>query len=243
MFISNAGQFSQTGPRGRPPELLFGKDAPGTESWLKRAKRSSLYFRVDEGNSIFAIYMKTGTAGTAADWVVQFSNSSTGFLPVPLTTLREIFTNDIGVAADGAAQGSGGILATDTTPALEYANGDTDSQIRVLWAAGNVDKVAFQMPLPDDLGAGSDITLMVRGEMGGATDTPTLTVETFFNEGDTKVSDTSAAFTDAVGEFATTIAAADVPSGARTMSVEITPGAHATDTLILYAVWLEYKKK
>ena len=40
-----------------------------------------------------------------------------------------------------------------------------------------------------------------------------------------------------------TIAAADVPSGAQTLTVGLTPAAHTTDIMYLSAVWIEYKKK
>ncbi len=43
------------------------------------------------------------------------------------------------------------------------------------------------------------------------------------------------------------MAAADFPAGNGTvpisMTVEITPGSHTSDTLTVYATWLEYIKK
>jgi hypothetical protein len=40
-----------------------------------------------------------------------------------------------------------------------------------------------------------------------------------------------------------TIAAADVPAGAQTLTVGLTPAAHTTDIMYLTALWIEYKKK
>lgn len=165
-----------------------------------------------------------------------------GFIALPLADWREIASNDIQTAADGAAKGSGGILASDTTPILEYTNGDTDSAIRINWAAGNTDPIAMQVPLPPDFNTATDLELHLRAGMGGSTDTPTIALDSFFNEGDTKVEDASGSVSDTISEVIATIAAADVPSGAQTLSVELTPGAHSTDALHVYAAWLEYAR-
>lgn len=169
-------------------------------------------------------------------WRPVGSGNEIGTIQVPLTAVREVASNNIPDAA-----GIGGILASDTTPILQFTNGDTDSALRLNYAATVVDPITFQVVLPDDLDEGQNIVINVRAAMSNTNDTPTLTAETFFNEGDTKVSDASAAVTGAtVADYAITIAAADVPSGARTMSVELTPGAHGTDILYVYGIWVEY---
>jgi hypothetical protein len=165
----------------------------------------------------------------------------TGWIPIPLTALREVFSNNMTNIA-----GNGGVMASDTTPIFEYLNGDTDSTLRLRWAAANVDAVAWQMPLPPDIDPSNPIYVKLIAAMGGATDTPTLTLETFFGVGDTKVSDTSSAVTGTTAAVYTiTIAAADVETNARkqTASFELTPGTHGTDTFLLYAVWMEYTKR
>jgi hypothetical protein len=162
----------------------------------------------------------------------------TGFIPVPLTSLREVFSNAITNIA-----GNGGVLASDTTPVLNFTNGDTDSALRVLWAATNVDPVIFQVPLPPDLDEASNVEVHFRAAMEGATDTPVISADSYFNEGDTKVEDDSAAVTGTTyAEYIITIAAADVPAGAQTMTVELTPGAHGDDDLYMTAVWVEYQR-
>ena len=165
----------------------------------------------------------------------------TGWIPVPLTALREVFSNNMTNIA-----GNGGVMASDTTPIFEYTNGDTDSTLRLRWAATNVDPVAFQTPLPPDLDFSAPLYVKLIAAMGGSTDTPVLTLESFFGVGDTKVSDTSSAITGSTAaQYTITIAAADLESNARkqTVSMEITPGAHGTDTFLLYAVSIEYTKK
>jgi len=160
-----------------------------------------------------------------------------GWLGIPLTDWREVGTNDIqNLAAHG------GILAKDATPNLEFTNADTDSAIRLTWDASDSNAIATQIPLPPDLNAGADLVLHMRAAMAGTTDTPVIDADSFFNEGDTKVSDASAAITGAtVAEYTITIAAADIPAGAQTLSIELTPAAHTTDALYVYATWMEYE--
>lgn len=161
-----------------------------------------------------------------------------GFVGVPLTSLRELTTGAIPNAA-----GNGGLLASDTTPILSTINGDTDGALRVSWAASNSDPVGFQVLLPPDLDDAADVVIKFRAAMAGATDTPAVSADSYFNEGDTKVEDDSAAVTgSAYAVYAITIAAADVPAGAQTLSVELTPGAHTTDALYLTAMWVEYTR-
>jgi hypothetical protein len=170
--------------------------------------------------------------------IVTTLTSTQGFIDLPLDGWREVASNDITNAA-----GNGGVLATDTTPTLEYVNGDTDSQIRVLWAGGNADPLARQISLPPDLDRTQPIVINLRGVMGGENDAPVMDIDTFFNEGDTKVEDATAAWDNSVSARTATIAAADIPAAAATMSVELTPGAHATDAMVLYSSYVTYTKK
>jgi hypothetical protein len=182
-----------------------------------------------------------GTAQLATGAVTAAKLSATlkaGFVPVSLQILREVVSNDIPNTA-----ATGGLLTKNTTPILEFINGDTDSAIRLNWAASNSDPVTFQVPLPPDLDEAAVVEVHLRAAMGGATDTPVISADTFFNEGDTKVEDDSAAITGtSYAEYTISIAAADVPAGAQTMSVELTPGAHTTDALYITAVWVEYTR-
>jgi hypothetical protein len=87
----------------------------------------------------------------------------------------------------------------------------------------------------------ADIVIHFRAKSGGATDTPTIASDAFFNEGDTKVEDVSSALGAAFAENTITIDAGDVPAGAQTLTVELTPGAHTTDTVVISAIWIEHK--
>lgn len=158
------------------------------------------------------------------------------FIPVPLTSLREASAFDV-----GAITANGGLLASDTTPILSAINDDTDGCQRVTWAASNNDQVIFQVPLPPNLDTTKDLVIHLRIASGGTTNAVGFTVESFFNEGDGKITDTSETNqTTSYAEKIATIAAADVPSGAQTLTVGLTPVAHTTDTLNLTAIWIEY---
>lgn len=155
--------------------------------------------------------------------------SAQKFIDVPLVNLWE-----------GDATNIVTILGPATTPIIDMANGDTDSGIVITWAASENDPILFQTALPPDIDVSADVVIHFRGKMGGSTDTPTLAADSYFNEGDTKVEDASSAMGAAYAENTITIAAADVPAGAQTLTVELTPGAHTTDTFIISGVWIEY---
>lgn len=77
--------------------------------------------------------------------------SAQQFIPIPLTSWREVSSNDIPAISDTPLTddpaGMGGLLAKNTTPNLEFTNGDTDSALRLEWAASNSDPIATQIPL------------------------------------------------------------------------------------------------
>lgn len=162
-----------------------------------------------------------------------------GFIPIPLADLREVASNNLLNAA-----GNGGLLATDTTPIFEYTNGNTDSSLRLRWASSNSDAFTYQVTLPPDLDPSNPINIRYLAAMGGATDVPVLTCDHFFNVGGTiRTVATGAVTGTTVAIYTVSIVAASIPTQPLTLSVEVTPGAHTTDTLLLYAVWLEYTRR
>lgn len=173
-------------------------------------------------------FTATATVEAALAEIYQHLLSAQKFIPVPLVTCLE---SD---ATNATA------LTGSTTPTLDMADGDTDSGLVLTWAASNSDAIIFQTPLPPDLDVASDVVIHFRAKSGGSTNTPTIASDAYFNEGDTKVEDVSAALGAAYAEKTITIAAADVPAGAQTLTVELTPGAHTTDTVVLSAIWIEY---
>jgi hypothetical protein len=183
------------------------------------------------------------TAQTTVEAALQelYQNSITiqGFIPIPLNTFREVSTMAVGNAA-----ANGGLLASDTTPVLQPVNGATAGCQELVWAASNNDVVAASIPLPPDLDDTADLILHTRIVSGGTTNAVGFTVTSYFNETGAAVSDTSETNqTTTWAEKLTTIAGADVPAGAQTVTISLTPVAHTTDTLGLSSAWLEYKKK
>lgn len=178
-----------------------------------------------------SLFTATTIEGALAE-LAQHVRSAQAFLPIPLATVLESDgTNVVGSLGNG------------TTPTLDLANGDTDSGLIITWTSGNTDAIIFQTPLPPDFDPSSDLVLHLRAKSGGSTDTPAIAADTYFNEGDTKVEDSSGNVSSSVQELTITVAAADIPSGAQTVTMELTPGGHSSDDLILSALWLEYQRK
>ena len=181
-------------------------------------------------------FTTAATVEDALDELYQDMLSVQAFIPIPLTTLREVTNFDVGnIAANG------GILASDTTPVLDAINAATDGCQRVLWAINNTDSVMFQTALPPNLDVASDVVIHTR-VMAGTTDAMGFTTKAHFNEGDGSIADTGETIQTATWtEKIITIAAADVPAGAQTLTVELTPnGGGTTDVFAMSAIWLEH---
>jgi len=151
------------------------------------------------------------------------------FIPVPLTAWM------IGDATNTVSFGG---PATD--PILDMTNGDTDSALRFLWAAGSVEPIITQISLPPNLDVTADVVLHLWAGKDADANTVTLASDSYFNIGDTKVSDVTATIAQTAAETTITIAAADVPAGAQTLTIELTPSAHAGDVLYMYSSSIEY---
>lgn len=177
--------------------------------------------------------------------------TSYGYVPIPLINWRETGTDDTLAVVPGAGLGAGGVLGTDSTPALEYINGDTNSSLRIFYAASGVQPIVTQVILPADLDETQPIYFKAVGVMSGATNAPVLSLDTYFTEltggGMTKVEDDTSAFSDAVGVVSATIAASDFASLVNNntplfATIEVTPGSHGTDSIAIYGTYLQYTK-
>ncbi len=163
-------------------------------------------------------------------------------LVLDITMLREIATNDIDTRAN-----AGGLLGSDTTPALKRENLATDKSLVVFWAAGNVDEAQFPtVPMPPDLDETKDVTIHLVAQMDGVIgpDTPTIDVQVFDGVGDTEMGSPTAALSSTLAELTVTIVAANIsgnPLGF--LNISLIPGAHANDGIELRASWLEYTRK
>jgi len=178
---------------------------------------------------------------------VDGPNYNKWFFGVPLTNMREVVSNDFSGTTSIGADGSAGLAITTvlhkhSTPNLEFVNGDTDSCLQLEWIASNSDAVAFQVPLPPWLDCSEDLYIKFKAVMGGTTDSGVVASDAYFDKGDTKVEDNSGTVTSTTAaDYTITIASADIPIGARAVSVELTPFAHTTDTFVMYSCWVEGK--
>jgi len=166
----------------------------------------------------------------------------TGTIPLDITAMREIATNDTqNLAAHG------GLLASDSAPNLARVNGATDKALRVMWTAeADTDEAQFPpVAMPADLDASADVTFHALMAMEDTNDTPTVDVQVFDGLGDTEMGGATGAVTGtAIAEYTVTIANANIggpPTGF--FNISLIPGTHANDDMYLYAAWLEYTRQ
>jgi len=204
--------------------------------WNVKATTAATVSVADSGNIITAV---TVEAALAEAFVNALSIQA--FIPISIFSVRKVTG-----MAPGNTTANGGLLASDTVPILAPKTGATAGCQVIKWAAAAVSAIAFQVALPPDLNADADLVLHGRVACTAtATDIPTFTLASYFQETGAVVSDTFAASgaTTTFAEITATIALADVPTGAQTLTGRLTPGTHASSGWSLSSLWLEYKKK
>lgn len=156
------------------------------------------------------------------------------FIPLPLITAREATTGDVGAIA-----ANGGLLASDTTPALSGTSTTVSQQ--ALWAASNVDQILWDVPLPEDFDGRDDVLVELWVASGGTSDLASFSVASSW-DGAANVTDTATdpAASTTVHKITATISAADIPDSAAFVSIALTPAAHGTDTIALKSARLLY---
>lgn len=223
--VSDASSGSAQGINIEPATVVTGAVIE-VVAWNVKSTTAATVSIADAGG-----FTAQATVEAAQQEIYQHFLSAQRFIGIPLALVFESDATNMTP------------LTNATGPKRDMANGDTDSGIVITWAAANVDAIVFQVSLPPDLDVASNVVVHFRAKSGGATDTPVIAADSYFNEGDTKVEDDAAALGAAYAEKTITIAAADVPAGAQTLTVELTPGAHGTDTIVLSSIWVEYTAK
>jgi len=205
-------------------------------SWLYGADDGKLTDAVNGQPQAIALDA-TSTSNEHIEVVFVEQTKSKQILNIPLFNLRT--GSNYAIAASNA---NFGLIGSDTTPKLAPINAAVNACQILQWTAGNSDLVWTQLALPPDLSTSDDLEIHARVAATSATDVPSFTISQWYNEGDTKVDDTLAASaaTSTYGEVTATVAAADVPSGAQTLTIGITPGTHASNAFNLSALWIEY---
>lgn len=146
-----------------------------------------------------------------------------------LNDFREATTGDV-----GAITANGGILASDTTPALSGTSTGISQQIS--WVAGNSDQILCQMALPSDFDGRDDVLLDIWVN-SGTTDAATFSVTTSWDGGATVTdsADDSATLSATTHRVTAVISRDDIPDTASYFSLSLVPGTHATNAIQLIA--------
>jgi len=165
--------------------------------------------------------------------------SSQCFIPLDITALREIATNEIQALA-----AHGGIMAVDSTPLLKRVNAATDKALRIEWAASDSNEAQFPpIPWPPDLDPAADVVVHLLIARNTGTDDCQIDVLAYEGVGDTEMGGkTSALTTTNVTEATVTLAAANIAGSPGVLNLSLLPDAHTTDKLWLYAAWIEYTR-
>lgn len=213
--------------------------------------KDDVYFQNDPWKWIKEqlIPLINGTGGTGIEPSSFSTNQKIGFIPIDIFASRVIvsndFVNEVAVSDSGDEIAPGGILALDGDIfSLNRVNGATDKAGRVVFKANTTGELQFpSIPLPHDLDDTADMNVHLYAGMGGATNTPTIDVQCFFNVGDTECGGATAALAATAGIRSVALAAADVPAYPGFLNIALVPAAHANDAIWLYGAWITYTKK
>ncbi len=160
-----------------------------------------------------------------------------GRICVSVNDFREVGSGDVGnIVANG------GILASDTTPALIGAS--TGISQEITWVTGNVDPIVCQFTLPQNFD-GRDDVLIDLWVSSGTTDVATFSVATSWDAGATVTDSASDAGTLSATrhKITATVSAADIPDNASFVSVQLTPPTHATNAIQLSGMLIRVVEK
>lgn len=154
-------------------------------------------------------------------------------ITLALVNFREATAGDVGAIA-----AVGGLLASDSTPALS-GTGATVSQ-QVSWPTGNVDQILIDTSLPEDFD-GRDDAILELFVSSGTTNPASFSVLTSW-DGAANVTDvaTDGAQSATTHKITAVIAGSDIPDSPSYLSIALTPAAHATDAIVLKGARLLY---
>jgi hypothetical protein len=182
-------------------------------------------------------FTSTSDVEAALAEIYQHIKSTKAHVLFSLRDFREVTSG--GDVGDTTA--NGGILASDTTPILRA---DANESEEISWAASNSDIVSVDISLPQDFDGTADATLDLFIASGSA-DAATCSILTSWDKGSqvTDTADDTATKSATLHTITATIAAADIPDSPTCVTIQIVPGAHTTNGIILGAVRLNYKRK
>ena len=144
----------------------------------------------------------------------------------------------------GAAGVPLAVYSTANTPGF-YQIGGKEIVVK-FHLGGTYTKAGFAVPLPSDWDGTAGCSIHFYATMDGATDTPVLAVNAYFNVGDTDCSSgNTAALSGSIQDVSVTVSAADNPDAyPGVLNVMFLPsGTHTTNTTYIYGCWVEYTRK
>ena len=186
---------------------------------------------------------RVGLADSTTSLVIaaEIVEPNKGYIPLDFAIAREVTAGNVIPAI--ASPASGGLLASDTTPAFERVNAATDKALRINWVAGNSDEITWCFAYPPDWDDLSNVEVHLMAASAGATNSPVIAVNYFEGVGDANAGSNTAAVTGTTpADYSVTITAANIGAHPNFASVSLIPAAHATDALRLYGAWIEYTK-
>jgi hypothetical protein len=152
-------------------------------------------------------------------------------VPVPLTAFTREDGTPLAKFSDGAS----------TIPGFSQ---EASGELMLRWNNHATPvRVIFQVPLPNALDEAADLEIHFKAAATDTNDTPVMDMAAFI-DGSADVAGAGPEVLDNVmTEYVMTIAAADVPAGARLLTVAMGPtaGELGADDLLLSAPWLEIK--
>lgn len=133
----------------------------------------------------------------------------------------------------------GGLLASDTAPILR---GDSAESVEISWATGVVDSVQWELDFPTSYQALDDTrdAYLDLDVYSGTTNAADFVVETSWNGGAMVADAAVATATATPHRVRVTIAAADIPTAVRRVTIAITPPTHATNAIQLVGATFSY---
>lgn len=177
-------------------------------------------------------------AGAGSAYLSAIRNVSTGYLAIPLNSLRLVSgTSDVGNIAS-----IGGLGASDSAPILRA---DSANSVEWNWATGNVVALGGDIAVPNDFDGAIASTMQLE-VYSGSTDKASFTVAICCNGGTetSYTADDTATKSATVHTITAAITAADIPSGVNKISLRLTPStAHATNAYQLARAGILYTRK
>lgn len=249
--------FTSTVNAVKTPEgLVFGAGKTvgnGVEGWSPGA----IFIHTD-GSTAARVYRNEGTK-TSASFVelASMEIADAGSLITATTiegALQEAFQH-IQTAQAQVTIPLGCFTEEDGTALTTFSAGATpgyqqlsNKEVVLAWD-GNASPgaAACTICMPQDLDDSANVVVHYLAKMAGATDTPVVAMEAYFNAADTDCAGTDDEVDGGttLTEYTMTIAAADVPASPSALTIVWTPtaGQMGTDELHVYGVWIEYTRK